>query len=121
VEDAEPLNTIEPWQAVFYIEYEEEGKWGARMTGTHRAAKKSADLDSKSGDLPIDGSVVMDLVSWVSINETFQLRAGLNNLTDEKYFLWSSARRGGGHVATSTEERNMQPGTHGFLSLRASF
>lgn len=121
VEDAEPLNTIEPWQAVFYIEYEEEGKWGARMTGTHRAAKKSADLDSKSGDLPIDGSVVMDLVSWVSLNETFQLRAGLNNLTDEKYFLWSSARRGGGHVATSTEERNMQPGTHGFLSLRASF
>lgn len=121
VEDAEPLNTIEPWQAVFYLEYEEEGMWGARMTGTHRAAKKSADLDSKSGDLPIDGSVVMDLVSWVSLNETFQLRAGLNNLTDEKYFLWSSARRGGGHVATSTEERNMQPGTHGFLSLRASF
>lgn len=121
VSDSQPLDTIEPWQAVFFIEYEEEGKWGTRMTGTHRAAKKSADLDSKSGDLPIDGSLVMDLVSWVSLNETFQLRAGLNNLTDEKYFLWSSARRGGGHVATSTEERNMQPGTHGFLSLRASF
>lgn len=121
VENAEPLNTIEPWQAVFFFDYEFEKEWGTRITGTHRSAKKTEDLDSTSGDVPIAGSLVVDWVGWLQINETFQLRAGLNNLTDEQYFLWSSARRGGGHVASSTEERNMQPGIHGFLSLRASF
>ena len=53
VENAEPLNTIEPWQAVFFFDYELEKEWGTRITGTHRSAKKTEDLDSTSGGVPI--------------------------------------------------------------------
>jgi len=121
LDDDLPLNTIEPWKTIFFVEYDEKEKWGFRMTATYRAAKRLKDLDSTSGDVPIGDSFVLDLVNWFRLNEVFQLRIGINNLTNEDYFLWSSARRGGGHVSTSTEARNMQPGTNGFLSLLASF
>jgi hemoglobin/transferrin/lactoferrin receptor protein len=121
LDDDLPLNTIEPWKTVFFVEYDEKEKWGFRMSATYRAAKRLKDLDSTSGDVPIGDSFVLDLVNWLRLNEVFQLRIGINNLTNEDYFLWSSARRGGGHVSTSTEARNMQPGTNGYLSLLASF
>ena len=122
VDDSQPLDTIEPWQAIFFIDYESEENWGMRVTGTHRSAKKVEDLDLTKGDSPIAGSLVIDWLGWIRLNQTFRVQAGLNNLTDEKYFLWSSARRGGFHgVTNSTAERNRQPGINGFLSLRASF
>ena len=122
VDDSQPLDTIEPWQAIFFIDYESEENWGMRVTGTHRSAKKVEDLDLTKGDSPIAESLVIDWLGWIRLNQTFRVQAGLNNLTDEQYFLWSSARRGGFHgVTNSTAERNRQPGINGFLSLRASF
>ena len=49
------------------------------------------------------------------------LRQKINIITDEKYFLWSSARRGGGHSIGSADEKNTQPGTNAFISLAAKF
>ena len=118
-----PLNSIEPWKTVFYTGYlSEDESWGIRMYGTYRASKRSEDIDQNFGEpIPIDDSLVFDLTGWRKINEDWEFNCGLNNITDEKYFLWSSARRGGGHSGSSAEERNRQPGINGFLSLTITF
>ena len=118
-----PLNSIEPWKTVVYTGYLAEDKlWGIRLYGTYRAPKKSEEIDQNFGEpLPIDDSMVIDLTGWWKISDNWEFNGGLNNVTDEKYFLWSSARRGGGHSGSSIDERNRQPGVNGFLSLTATF
>ena len=118
-----PLNSVEPWKTVVYFGYiSEEESWGARLYGTYRAPKRSSEIAQNLGEpFPIGDSFVLDLTAWKKINKNWELNTGLNNLTDEKYFLWSSARRGGGHSSSSIDERNRQPGVNGFLSLTATF
>lgn len=118
-----PLNSIEPWKSVFYLGYvSKEEDWGSRLTSTYRAAKDAKDISQILGEpIPVGGSLVVDLVGWKKISGNWNLRAGINNITDEKYFLWSSARRGGGHSIGSADEKNTQPGTNGFISLAAKF
>ena len=118
-----PLNSIEPWKTVVYTGYLAEDKlWGIRLYGTYRAPKKSEEIDQNFGEpLPIDDSMVIDLTGWWKISDNWEFNGGLNNVTDEKYFLWSSARRGGGHSGSSIDQRNRQPGVNGFLSLTATF
>jgi outer membrane receptor protein involved in Fe transport len=114
---------VEPWKTVVYFGYlSEEESWGARLYGTYRAPKRSSEIAQNLGEpFPIGDSFVLDLTAWKKINKNWELNTGLNNLTDEKYFLWSSARRGGGHSGSSIDERNRQPGVNGFLSLTATF
>ena len=118
-----PLNSVEPWKAVFYIGYRPaEDSWGSRISATFNSEKRAGDIDQSNGEPPsVASSLVIDLVAWHKIGDHWKLRAGLNNLTNEKYFLWSSARRGGGHSASSSEERNRQPGTNGFIGLDFEF
>lgn len=118
-----PLNSIEPWKTVGYFGYlAADDSWGIRLYGTYRAPKRSGEIDQNFGEpFPIDGSLVFDLTGWRKINEHWEFNGGLNNFTNEKYFLWSSARRGGGHSGSAVDERNRQPGVNGFLSLTAEF
>ena len=100
----------------------DEGVWGSRLTGTYNGAKKASDIDQVSSEPPaLDASLVLDLVAWHAVGESGLLRAGLNNLTNEKFFLWSSSRRGGGHSSSSTEDRNRQPGINGFIGFAFDF
>tara|TARA_B100000579_G_C22841834_1_gene861974 strand:+ start:773 stop:2986 length:2214 start_codon:yes stop_codon:yes gene_type:complete len=125
VDLGKPLSSIEPWKTVFFIEIAEaSNKWSGRLSSTFRAAKGLSEIDPSDGDVPIDDSLVLDLVTWRKLNDTWQVRAGINNLTNQKYFIWSSARRGGFHgsnAGNSTGERNTEPGINGFFSLTASF
>ena len=120
-----PLSSIEPWKTVFFLEMVEVSqKWGGRLSSTFRAAKGLSEIDPSDGDVPIDDSLILDLVTWRKINEKWQVRAGINNLTNQRYFIWSSAGRGGLHgssAGNSTGERNTEPGINGFFSLTASF
>ena len=119
----QPLNSIEPWKSVFYSGISSSNKtWGSRISFTYQSAKESKDIHQVNYAPPsIQDSLVVDLITWYKIGENWSLRGGLNNLTNEKYFLWSSARRGGGHSSSSTEERNRQPGLNGFLGLDFEF
>ncbi len=125
VDLGKPLSSIEPWKTVFFIEMAEaSNKWSGRLSSTFRAAKGLSEIDPSDGDVPIDDSLVLDLVTWRKLNDTWQVRAGINNLTNQKYFIWSNARRGGFHgsnAGNSTGERNTEPGINGFFSLTASF
>ena len=118
-----PLNSIEPWKLVSYVDWvSDDNTKGTRLTSTYRAKKKFDNIDQSFGEkLPIDDSMVIDLTSWYRISDHWKLSGGINNLTNEKYFLWSSARRGGGHSSNSVDEKNTQPRTNAFLRLEATF
>lgn len=118
-----PLNSIEPFKSVGYISFRSDNKsWGSRLTATYRASKSEEDIDQNLGEpIPIGDSFVIDLIGWKNLFSFLEIRAGINNLTDQKFFLWSSARRGGGHSLSSADEKNTQPGINGFLSLSATF
>ena len=118
-----PLNSVEPWKSVAYLGWRgTEESWGSRITATYIGAKAQSEIDQTAGEPPpIDGSLVLDLVAWHKFDDHWEFRGGLNNLTDQRYFLWSSARRGGGHSGSSTEERNRQPGINGFVGLNFKF
>ena len=123
IDENVPLNSIEPWKLVSYVDWASEDKSkGARLTTTYRSEKKYDQIDQSFGEvLPIDDSLVFDLFAWLRISERWKLNGGINNVTNEKYFLWSSARRGGGHATNSVDEKNTQPGRNVFIKLDASF
>ena len=121
----QPLNTIDPMKAVGYIGYRSpDDRWGLRFTGTGIAEKEDDDIDQTSPAGALEGSesiFVADLTGFVRIGENIELRAGINNLFDEKYILWSTARRGAGHGAGEAGDRNTQPGVNGFVSVGVTF
>ena len=118
-----PLNSIEPFKVVSFVDWvSEDNTKGTRLTSTYRAKKKYDKIDQSFGEkLPIDDSLVIDLSAWFRISDRWKINGGINNLTNEKYFLWSSARRGGGHSSNSVDEKNTQPRTNAFLKLEATF
>jgi len=118
--DDGPLNTVEPWKAVAHLGYHHPSEnWGAELSGTYVAAKS---LSQISGDLPpTDSYFLLDLTGYYHLTENATLRAGVKNLLNEEYILWSRANRGGGHNGGVTNSRDTQPGINGFLSLGIEF
>ena len=114
--EGEPLNSVEPWKAVGYLGYENpEATWGIELSGTYLDGKSSSQI---SGNLnPTDSYFLVDLIGYYHINENVTLRAGLKNLLDEEYVLWSRANRGSGHAGGSASSRDTQPGLNGLIAL----
>ena len=118
--DDGPLNSVEPWKAVVYAAYDDPGgKWGAELAGTYGAEKSESDI---LGDRePSDAYFLLDLTGYVKLSENALFRAGVKNLLDEEYVLWSRSNRGSGHGGGTTNSRFTQPGVNGFLSLELEF
>lgn len=119
----QPLNSVEPWRAVGYIGYRApDNTWNVRLTGTYIGRKSHGSINQTTdvGILePLPGVFLLDLSGEWHLSETWSIHAGLNNLTDRSYFLWSTARRGGHGDAGA--DRMTQPGINGFLGLTARF
>lgn len=109
-----PLNTIEPPRAVIGLHYD-EASLSAALNLTHTWAKN--DIDRSAGDLfALPAVTVVDLnVSW-PIGPRLRLSAGVFNLFDRRYWLWSDVRNvvnpGG------TVDRYTQPGRNFSVLLR---
>jgi hemoglobin/transferrin/lactoferrin receptor protein len=118
-DSGEPLNSVDPLKLTTYLGYRAtNGKWGTRLTATYIAEKDGDDI---SGDPdPTDSVTLLDLTANYAINENWGLSAGINNLTNKSYFLWSTARRGAGHGGEAGS-RNTQPGRNFFISVNAKF
>jgi hemoglobin/transferrin/lactoferrin receptor protein len=119
----QPLNSIEPWKLISFVDWVSDSKTkGIRLTSTYRAKKKYNQIDQSIGEqFSVGDSIVLDASAWFEISDRWKILGGINNLTDEKYFLWSSVRRGGGHSSNSVNEKNTQPGTNAFIKVEASF
>ncbi len=112
-----PLNTIEPPRLVAGIGYE-AATWGAVLHATHAWEQTRVDRGAAGTFVPPAWTTV-DITAWFKPHPSLELAAGLFNLTDEKYWLWSDVR-GLVNVGTAID-RYTQPGRNFGVNARWSF
>ncbi len=92
-----PLDTIDPFNMVAGVGYRApSGRFGGELILTHNDRKGASELEraANGDDLFVrpDASTILDLTAFYAVTERLKLRAGLFNLTDETYALWSDVR-----------------------------
>lgn len=111
-----PLTSIDPLKVVAGIGYRDPaGRFGGQVIMTHSARKELARAAANA--YRPDAFTILDATVFVKPLEALTLRAGLFNLTDEKYAWWSDVR---GLTATSSvTDAYTQPDRN--VSLSASY
>lgn len=116
------LSTIDPLNAILGVGYREpSGAYGGEVILSYNARKEAnetAGICSAACFRPQE-SAIIDATAFFRITENAKVRAGIFNLTDKKYALWSDVR---GLAATSTiTDAFTQPGRNASISLSLSF
>jgi hemoglobin/transferrin/lactoferrin receptor protein len=122
--DDVPLNSIEPWKTAGFIGYEDpEGRFGARLSGIYTAEVDRVDDTTNQGTFFRPPAwFTLDLAARWEPTETVSIHAGLNNIFDEKYWAWSSVRRGNGHLGgNATSDRATASGRNFSVSVTKTF
>ena len=114
-----PLNAVDPAKGVAGLAWDSAAKrWGGEAIATH-AAKKTR-IDSSAGVLvPTPAYTVIDLVAYARIGRDVTLNAGIFNLTDRKYWLWTDVK--GVLNAGASFDRYTQPGRNASVSVKWGF
>lgn len=122
-----PLNSIDPAMLTAGLHYDTP-PWTVRLDLQHRAAKTADEIDPTAGvrvgstqfsDLP--AVTTFDLSGQWRIRKDLRLNAGLYNLTDRKYWLWSDLQGLTTVSATTQADAYTQPGRYARLSLVMDF
>ncbi len=88
-ENDQPLNSVSPAQMVLGISRSStDGQWDANLTGTFTARQDRID-ETAGARFQTPSWVTADLTAGWRLNDHFDLRAGIYNLTDERYWRWS--------------------------------
>ncbi len=111
-----PLNTIEPTRLVAGAFYDGTG-FGAALHVTHARAKERIDTRAGTRFAPPAYTVVDLTASW-RVHPRMRVSAGVFNLFDRKYWLWSDVRDVLNPGATI--DRYTQPGRNASVLLRAT-
>lgn len=110
-----PLNTIEPTRLVAGAFYDRNG-FSAALHATHARAKER--IDTRAGALFAPPAyTVVDLTASWQLHPRVRVSAGVFNLFDRKYWLWSDVRDVLNPAATI--DRYTQPGRNASVLLRA--
>ena len=124
-EEGKWLNSIEPWKTSVFAGYDApSGKYGVRLTGTYvDRVRRVDDTIPETGALyRPEAYFLLDLAAYWKPLESLTVNGGINNLLDEKYWSWSSARRtSSGSTGDNGNERNTGPGTNFHISLTYQF
>lgn len=118
------LNSVDPWKTAAALGYDSaDGKYGIALTGTYMAAVNHVDDSTSQGEFFRPSAwFTLDLGLKWQPREDFSVHLGLNNLFDEKYWLWSSVRRGDGHLGgNSVTDRTSAPGRNFSVSITKTF
>jgi hemoglobin/transferrin/lactoferrin receptor protein len=110
-----PLNSVDPLRFVVVGAYD-VADFSARLNVTHARAKTHIDQSSGTLFATPDYTVVDLTASW-QLGARLQLSAGVFNLFDHKYWLWSDVR--GITNPGATVDRYSQPGRNFSVLLRA--
>ena len=92
-----PLDTIDPFNLVAGFGYRDPaGRFGGEVIVTHNGRKEAGEVERAANGSELfvrpAASTILDLTAFVAVTERLKLRAGLFNLTDERYALWSDVR-----------------------------
>jgi len=116
------LSTVDPLNAVFGIGYRHpDNKFGGELISTYNARKPANHTDGVCTDSCFrpDEFFILDATAFVRLANSVTLRAGIFNITDEKYAYWSDVR---GLSDTSTiTDAFTQPGRNASVSLSFQF
>ncbi len=84
------LNSIAPPQAVIGLSWvSASDSWDFTATGTFTGSKDESDIDDTDGERFATPSwVIVDLTAGWRPNQRVELRAGIFNATDKKYWRW---------------------------------
>ena len=110
------LQSVDPWKLVARLTYSAPSGWfGGQLIATHVGERD----DVPAGSFTPDAFTIFDATARWSITDAVALRAGVFNITDEKYWWWSDVR---GSTSTSTVlDAYTQPGRNVSVSLAYSF
>lgn len=137
-EEGVSMMAIQPKKMIAGIDYESpDGRWGLYSRVTHHDEKKAGDAQiivpedaSHTQTFKyLSGSVTLvDLFGWWTPAKNVTLRAGVYNLTDEKYHTWDSLRGIQEHTTTNNvdpEGRGLQrfyaPGRNVSVAMELRF
>ena len=92
-----PLDTIDPFNVVAGFGYRDPaGQFGGELIVTHNGRKEAGEVERAADGSELfvrpAASTILDLTAFVAVTDRLKLRAGLFNLTDERYALWSDVR-----------------------------
>lgn len=110
-----PLNSVAPPEAVLGLGYlAPNGRWSLRLMGTFVRAKTRVN-ESAGSQFKTPGYATLDLIGNIHLADNMKLVVGLFNLTDRKYWRWSSVR--GRSAGDPVIDRYTQPGFNVGASL----
>ncbi|OLQ87654.1 TonB-dependent receptor [Vibrio ponticus] len=93
--DGEPLNDVNPWNAIVGVNFDSTDNWGTSLNLSYTAAKKQDDIaEGERGAQiqPISSATVVDLTAYYKPIKDLTLRAGVFNLTDKEYYNWNDVK-----------------------------
>ncbi|MDR7229954.1 hemoglobin/transferrin/lactoferrin receptor protein [Caulobacter sp. BE264] len=117
-----PLVSIDPLKITGGVAYRApSGRFGGDLAVIHsdRKAASRTGLTCTGGCFTPPAFTVADATAWWAVTDAVTVRAGVFNLTDEKYWWWADAR---GLSDTSTvKDAYSQPGRNYSVSLALKF
>lgn len=91
-----PLDTVDPFNLVAGVGYRDpQGRYGADLIVTHNARKEIGETPPAPNGQDLirpDASTIFDLTAFLEVTDAIKLRAGLFNLLNERYAVWSDVR-----------------------------
>jgi hemoglobin/transferrin/lactoferrin receptor protein len=92
-----PLDTIDPINLIAGVGYRApSGRFGGELILTHNARKEKGELERAANGTDLfvrpEASTILDLTAFYAVTDRLKLRAGLFNLTNATYALWSDVR-----------------------------
>ncbi len=113
-----PLDTIDPFNLVAGIGYRApDGRFGGELILSYNGRKEAGEVSDVALVRP-DASTVIDMTAFFKITDAIKLRAGVFNLLDDKYAIWSDVR---GLTDASIEDAFTRPGRNLSASLSFEF
>ncbi|TCN83004.1 TonB-dependent hemoglobin/transferrin/lactoferrin family receptor [Vibrio crassostreae] len=93
------LNSVNPWNAVFGLNYDAPNQnWGTSLKLNYTASKSGSDInfeDESGGNADqaeLPSATVVDLTAYYKPMKDLTIRGGVFNLTNEEYYRWNDIR-----------------------------
>lgn len=112
-----PLSSVDPLKVVLGVAYQPSRDWYVELIGT--AVDRHSRVDQTTPQFVPAGYFVLDLLAGVNIGEHVQLKAGVFNLTDKKYWEWSDVR--GTAPTSAVLDRYTRPGINAGATIGLQF